>query len=128
MGAGKTTGDISKAFTAGEAIATEGLLAKFGSDDNTVMLATAATDAIIGVFMHSAALGETVRVAYDGMPNVKAGGAITRGDLLTADASGKAVLANPASGTNNTIIGRAQKSGVLDDMVPAYLTHTSLQG
>jgi len=61
MGAGKTSGILEKVFTAGGAI-TEGQLLKFGSDDNTLVAASAATDSIVGVADHDAASGEYIRL------------------------------------------------------------------
>lgn len=47
-------------------------------------------DAIIGVSMNEAAEGEVLEIA-DGIVIVKAGGAITTGDFVTANADGRAV-------------------------------------
>ena len=48
------------------------------------------SDAILGVSMNQTAKGEVLEVA-DGIVIVEAGGAITTGGLVTADADGKAV-------------------------------------
>lgn len=61
---------------------------KINSDGEGVQ--AGASDTIIGVSMNQAADGEVLEVS-DGIVIVEAGGAITIGALVTADANGKAV-------------------------------------
>lgn len=61
---------------------------KINSDGEGVQ--AGAGDAIIGVSMNEAAEGEVLEIA-DGIVIVKAGGAITTGGFVTANADGKAV-------------------------------------
>ncbi len=63
-----------------------------------------------------------------GISRVKAGGNITRGDLLTSDANGKAVAIGAVAGTNYNSIGRALASGVADDIIPVLLSLCRPQG
>jgi hypothetical protein len=127
MGAGKTSGLLEKVFSAGGTIAL-GQLAKFVTDDNTVVVAAAATDAIIGVAMHAATSGQDVTVQLLGIADVKTEGTITRGDLVTSNANGNGVAAAPSAGTNNGVIGRAMQSGVTGDIIAVALNIGTTQG
>lgn len=108
-----------------------GRIVKFAAADNEVQKSAAATDISLGVAANEnfdVASGETVDVVVGGVCRVKAGGTITRGALLVSDANGKAVVAAPAAGTNNQIIGRALAAAVLDDLVDVLVIPVSTQG
>lgn len=112
-------------FTAGAAILPRRFV-KF-SADRTVIQATAATDAIIGVSdsLGAAAAGDRVDIYQAGTQlEVVAGGNITRGAEITSDANGKAVAAAPAAGATCRTAGIAQASYVADD-VAEYLAAPS---
>src|SRR5690349_20962835 len=97
-------------FIAGAAINPRRLV-KF-SADNTVIQATGATDATVGASdsLGAAAAGDTVMVYMSGdQVEVEAGGAITRGLPVTADADGKAVVCAPAAGTRARYAGFTSK-------------------
>ena len=85
---------------------------------------------MIGVSDMSAdvASGGRCDVRLSGVAEVDAGGTITRGALITSDASGKAVAAAPATGVNNRVIGFALASAVSGDIVDVFLTPSTLQG
>lgn len=92
-------------------------IVKFGSGDTSVVQAAAATDLLIGVSDSlGAASGEPVDIILDGIALVEYGGNVTRGQLLTADADGKAVAAAPAATGSARIIGVAMLSGVSGDI------------
>ncbi len=124
---------LTKGFNAGGAIVSYTLV-KFGADDNTVVAAAAATDSILGAVAlvappgSNAASGDRVDVQLEGIADIKAGGNVTRGDLLTSDASGFVVAAAPGAGVNNRIIGTALASAVANDIIPVLLTPGSIQG
>lgn len=124
---------LTKAFTAGGAIVSYTLV-KFGADDNTVVAAAAATDSIIGAVAlvappgSNAASGDSVDVQLEGIADLKAGGNITRGGLVTSDASGFVVAAAPGAGVNNRIVGVALASAVANDIIPVHLNLGSIQG
>lgn len=119
---------LSKAFTAGGAV-TKRRLVKFGSADATVVQAAAATDLIIGASGDlDAASGARVSVVVAGIADVEAGGNITRGALVTADADGKAVAAAPAAGVNNRVAGVAMVSAASGDIIPVLLAPQQTQG
>ncbi len=119
---------FTKTFAAGGAIPRRRFV-KF-SADGVVVLATAATDFIIGVSDMSAdvAQGGRVDVRMTGVAEVDAGGACTRGQLLTSDANGKAVDAAPAAGANVRTAGFPIVSAVNGDIVDVFLSPSRPQG
>jgi hypothetical protein len=114
--AGRTDGLI-KNFAASGAIPARHFV-KFGAGDGLVALATAATDAIIGVSGELAAAdGERVDIHLSGLAEVVLGGNVTRGtSLLTANADGEAVAAAPADAASARVAGPAMVSGVDQDI------------
>ncbi len=105
------------------------LIAAYGAADGVVKQATAATDAIVGVFEElDHATGERVDVIRCGPARVRYGGVVTRGAPLTAGAAGKAVVAAPAAGSNVRIIGYAEVAGVDGDIVEMFISVQSFQG
>jgi len=105
-------------------------IVKFGVDDNHVVQSAAATDALIGVTGQLGALAAESRVdiTLSGVVYVEYGGVVTRGDPLTSDAKGMAVVAIPAAGVNNRIIGFAMVSGVLGDVGSVDISKNKIQG
>lgn len=105
-------------------------IVKYGAADNQVLKGAAVGDSLIGVSTGSvdAAIGDMVDVVKAGPAEVRCGGAVTRGDKLTTDANGKAVVAAPAAGVNNNIIGIADASGVLDDIIQITVALGRVQG
>ena len=119
---------FSKSYNAGGPLAPN-TIAKIGANDYDVLQAAAATDTILGVTTEiSSATGERVDVVLQGIVDLKLGGTVTRGALLTSDASGNGVAAAPAAGVNNRIVGMAIISGVVGDIIPCLLSPISLQG
>lgn len=136
---GQTSG-IEKSVKCTAAIATAFTIGKFGADDDTLSVAAAASDELVGVFQHTTdAAGDEVRVMLTGISRVKLGGTVTRGNLITSDAAGKGVAATQHTHTENTaaayvqnattaaadaerIIGKALASGVDGDIIPVLLT------
>ncbi|HCZ47418.1 MAG TPA: DUF2190 domain-containing protein [Gammaproteobacteria bacterium] len=108
-------------YVAGGSISKNTLL-KFDSSDDAVVVATAATDLIIGVALNDAASGERVEVQVSGIAEVKSAGAISRGAFVTATTAGEAV-ALAAAATIKTGIGRALKTAADDDIFPMLITH-----
>ena len=104
-------------------------VAKLGADDDTLAVAAAVSDSLVGIFQHATQnAGEEVRVMVIGISRAKCGETITRGQKLTVDASGQVVAAAPATGVNNHIIGLAMASGVSGDIVPVLLSQSVMQG
>jgi hypothetical protein len=106
-----------------------GLFVKMGSADKTVVLASAATDNIIGVLIDGAVSGASVRVGLlngNGTFQAKAAGAITRGALLTSNGSGKATTAAAASAgavPTTTVVGTALHSVANADSYVTFAPH-----
>lgn len=120
---------LRKNFQAAAAIAAYTLVKHSGADDQ-VVAAAAATDNIIGATEDVApASGERTDVALVGIAYVTAGAAITRGALLTSDASGRVVTAAPAAGANNRIVGTAMEAATAaGDVIRVLLNPGSFQG
>lgn len=93
---------LTKNFTA-EAAITKRRIVKLGTADGQVVPAAAATDALIGIAAElDAAITTRVDVHVAGIAEVELGGTVTRGQLVTADASGRAVAATRHTHTENT--------------------------
>lgn len=123
---GQTT-ILEKSTKAGAAI-TAFTIAKFGADDETMIPAAGNTDELVGVFQHDALNGAEVRVMVYGITRLKIGtGGITRGVLVTSDATGQGIALSGAAATNNSAIGRAMASGVAGDIVPVLISQSRPQ-
>lgn len=110
---------LSKSFLAGGTI-TKGAIVMFGSDDNTVVVGTAATDLLIGVALHNALSGERIEVQLMGVAEIKLGGTVARGGDVTSGAAGVGVALSAAA-TIKSSIGKAMASGVTGDIIPVQL-------
>lgn len=147
MTAARTEG-LTKNFVA-EATINPYRIVRFGTNDNAVLQAAAATDSILGVAkvpqgQYSRAIqtgalppalpvvtiasGFQVDVVLGGIAEVEYGGTVARGDLLTTDANGKAIKAVPAAGSNNRTLGLATISGVAGDIGCVLISPGSIQG
>ena len=119
---------LTKNYTAEGAIAAHRIV-KFGAADGGVAQAAARTDLVIGVNEAlPVAAGERVDVIRAGIADVEFGGNVTRGQPVTADADGKAVVAAPAAGVNAHIVGFAEVSAVAGDIAPVTLARGVMQG
>lgn len=104
-------------------------IVKPGGTDTGYALATAAADALCGVSESvPATSGERLDVVKTGIADVEFGGQVSRGQPVTSDASGKAVAAAPAAGSNVRIIGFAEASAVAGDISPVLLAPGVVQG
>ncbi len=124
---------IIKTYKAGATI-TQFRIAKVGADDDHVIQGAAATDKLMGVVdipgapAITSVAEEPVDVIHSGIAMVEAGGTVAFGDLVTSDASGKAVAAAPATGVNNRTVGVAQQAAVSGDIFPVLVQLGSVQG
>lgn len=119
-----------KNFTAESAIS-QYRVVKFGSSDSQIAQASApATDVLLGVCIQpgGAVAGERCDVAMSEAAEVEYGGTVTRGDLLTTDASGRAVKAAPAAGVINNIIGIAAEDGIVGQIGSVMLGRFQIKG
>lgn len=104
-------------------------IVKFGSADRTVTLAAAATDLFCGVSeLGCTAAGDKLDIIKDDFAPIEYGGTITRGQRLTSDSVGRAVAAAPAAGSNVSIIGIAEVSGVVGDIGEVWISPSVMQG
>lgn len=119
---------LTKSYTAEGAISANTIV-KVGANDYGILQGAAATDKLIGITTEiPASSGERTDVVLEGIADLKLGGTVARGDLLTSDASGQGVTAAPAAGSNNRIIAMALISGVSGDIIPVKVAPSSLQG
>lgn len=119
---------LMKNYTSSGAIAAYRIV-KMGANDGEVAQAAAATDLLMGVTGEiGSASGERVDIHKMGIARIEFGGNVTRGNLLTSDASGKAVVAAPAAGANARIIGFAEVSGVSGDIADVLIAPSVMQG
>lgn len=95
-------------YTAGATIVGGQVLMVSGAD-NTVIPATAASTAVIGVAAFDAATGDLVGVHSEGIFLLTASGAVTRGDTVVAGAAGTVATAGAAP-DSRTVVGRASAS------------------
>lgn len=119
---------LIKSFKA-EAAVNKCRIVKMGAADGQVVQGAAATDALIGVSTDiDAAINERCDVIMSGEADIEFGGTVTRGALLTSDASGRAVAAAPSAGNNNRTIGVALVSAVVGDIGRMQISQGSVQG
>lgn len=121
--------ELIKNFIAGGAIG-ENRIVRPGATVGQMVVASAASDKLMGVCCQpgGAASGERVDVALGGLPLLVLGGTVAAGDPITADANGAGVIANPAAGTNNRIIGFAYEAGVSGDFIRVRMAPGVMQG
>ncbi len=125
---GQTTG-LEKSVKCGAAVPEAYTIAKFGADDDTMSLATGASDMLAGVFQHTTTeAGEEVRLMMGGVTKIRLGGSVTRGHALTSDASGRGISAAPATGSNARVIGVSLASGASGDIVTMLIAPSVIQG
>ena len=116
--------DTKWPFIAGTAIP-KYTLVKFGADDDTAVLATAATDKIIGVCGEQVDVvsGDRFEAVVADVARVVLGGTVVRGDAITSDASGRGIATTTVG---NRVVGVALRSGVVGDIVPVLLGNSVL--
>lgn len=126
---GQTTGGLTKSLEATTAI-TKRRLVKYGAADGAGVPAVDGAAYIVGVNSDvDVAIGERASVFGVGnIADVEYGGTVTRGDPLTADATGRAVTAAPAAGVNIFIGGFAEVSGVVGDVGSMVVHPARIQG
>ncbi|WP_263418678.1 capsid cement protein [Terriglobus albidus] len=104
-------------------------IVKPGTNNGEAVLASAATDKIVGVSDNlDVVSGDRYDVVVAGYAPVTYGGTIAAGDPLTSDANGAAVTAAPAVGSNVRLIGFAHFAGVAGDVWPIQVAPSVMQG
>lgn len=114
---GRTTGYLTKEYPCAAGVAANRLV-NWGAADGLVALAVDGTKPFVGVTSELATdAGDYASVFMNGnIAEVTFGGNVTRGDPLTADAQGRAILAAPAIHSTVYIVGYAECSGVAGDI------------
>ena len=120
---------LEKTYVA-EAAINANRIVKFGAADGGVIQAAAAADLMIGVASKDFAsvIGERTDIMRFGIAQVKLGGTVTRGQPVTSDATGQGVVAAPGAGANVRIIGFAETSGVIGDVIDVQIAPSVMQG
>lgn len=113
---------LTKTLIAGAIVAARRIV-KPGATDTQVIQGAAATDKLVGVSDLGGASGEPMDVILDGIALVEYGGTVAIGDLLTSDATGRAIATTTAS---NRIVGVAMDSGVVGDIGSVKLAQGSV--
>lgn len=86
--------------------------------DGDIILATAATQALLGVIREENVADKPVTVQFGGVGKVICGGTIVAGNPVTADGNGKGVAAS----AGNQVIGRALMNGDANEIISVALT------
>ncbi|WP_310620893.1 capsid cement protein [Flexibacterium corallicola] len=86
-------------------------LVTHGTSEGHVMLASVGSRILGTTGIAGAMMGERVDVCLDSVREVEYGGDIAFDDLLTSDAEGRAIKADPAANTHVYVIGTAMCSG-----------------
>lgn len=91
------------------------LIVKPGAASMSCLLATAATDKLLGTSDElSHVAGENVDISVGQVPKVVLGGTVAAGDWLTSDSVGRAIATTT---TGHQVIGRAEIAGVVGDEI-----------
>lgn len=120
---------LQKNYSAEAAIAAYRIV-KFGAADGGILQSAAAADKHVGVIdrMPAAVAGDRVDVIRSGIAEVEYGGTVAAGDLLTSDASGRAIVATASAGSNVRVVGVAEVAGVVGDIGSMLVQPCSFQG
>ncbi len=113
----------SKGWVATSALA-DGVCVKLASGQ--IVIATAATDKILGVTVGAVVAGETGNVrlrSAQGTMKVKLGGTVAVGDSVTANASGVCITTVTAA---NQVVGQAVEAGVSGDFIEVMCSTNTL--
>lgn len=82
----------------------------------------AVNSGLLGVLQNKPKSGEFATVADDGLSKVVAGAAITAGDLLTTNSSGRAIVVTSLASGQEMVFGRAlDTAGTDGDVITARL-------
>jgi hypothetical protein len=105
-------------------------IVKFGAADGGVLVSAAAADKHVGVNgrLAAAVAGDRIDITRTGIAEVEYGGNVAAGDLLTSDASGRAIVATAAGAANIRIAGVAEVAGAVGDIGSMLVQPGSFQG
>lgn len=114
---------LTKNYNSGAAVLARRFV-KHGASDDAVIQAAASTDSIMGVSddLGASAASESLDVYHSGIVEVDFGGTITRGQQITSDSAGKAVVAVDGDRAG----GVAMVSGVSGDIGSVLLAPSTV--
>lgn len=116
------TDGLAKAFVAKAAVPKYSIV-RFSATDGQVEVATADSNSLIGVSGETdTAAGEVADIFMTGIQDIELAGTANQGNLVTTNASGKAVAVTPGAGVNS--IGYLLQGGVSGDIVPMLVNRT----
>ena len=121
----------SKTYIASGAIADRRIVRPHAANAGQVVLAAAATESLLGIVNQPRGVvnGERVDVVHIGETLCEAGAAFAAGALITADATGRAIVAAPAAGVNNRVVGVALEAATAaGDLTRILISPCMLQG
>lgn len=122
------TPTLTKNYRAGAAIAPRRLVT-VGDADGVIVQASAQTSLPFGVSDElGAESGARADAHRAGIAEVEYGGNIARGQLVTADADGRAVVANPGEAESAHVFGVAEVSGVAGDVGSILIAPSRIDG
>ena len=105
--------DTVPGFAAADLSAKQYIAVRLSALNSTNQASDATNSGVLGVLQNKPKSGEAATIAYAGVSKIVAGGAITVGDVITFNSSGKA--ATVASG--QMAIGRAIEAATADTQV-----------
>lgn len=107
-------------------------LVSIGAADNEAILANGSAAVLIGVTEQAPAAppaGAPTDVVLTGIALVEAGAAVARGAFVTADSTGRGVVAAPGAGVNACVIGVAiEAATAAGDRFRVLVTQSRIQG
>lgn len=118
---------LVKNFTA-DTVIEKRRIVQFGSGEARAAIATGGTR-LLGVSgVRGAQQGERIDVYLGDIQSLELGGAVAYGDYLTADATGKAIKAEPAVGVQIEVIGRALADAVAGAIIDVRINPQQIMG
>lgn len=118
----------TKSYTAGAAIAPCRFVKAGAADLEVIMAASGAammfgiTEQVVGAAGANAASGDMVDVIKDGQAYLELGDTVTRGQILTSDATGRGISTVIVAGTPIYFGAVAEVSGVVGDIIPVTVS------
>lgn len=87
----------------------------------TVTVVAAITDKVCGILQDTPVSGQAANVAQAGLTKALAGGTVTAGDTVGTDNAGRVVTIVPGTDTTQYVVGKAQTSGAINEVISVLL-------
>lgn len=115
-----STRDFERSRAAGESLASAQFYIVQQNASGDIEIGEGATDLLVGVLQNAPASGEQATYRFLGTSKVVASGAISIGDWVTSDASGKATTTTT---DKDVVVGRALQAAAADgDIIEIQLS------